>query len=226
MSGVGESEQEGRGADGPSRAPRGARQPGAPAAAAGLGGLDPRRLGVPRRARRLRVRRGWSGGGRPGRPDPARARRARGAVHRLARRPLLARRRDGRERPAPVRPHAGGRGDDRGGRAGAARLRPRRALDDLGHGLPTRAGCADPRARALAVRADGGERRVEHARERRHVPGPGARWPAPRRLEPRGRLRRERRELPLVGVPRHRPAALRAAARGTGRPAASAAPAC
>ena len=43
---------------------------------------------------------GGASGGRPGRPDPPRARRARGAVHGLARRPLLARRRDGRERPA------------------------------------------------------------------------------------------------------------------------------
>ena len=86
----------------------------------------------------------------------------------------------------------------------------------VGHGLPARQGCAPARARPLAVRADRRERRLEHARERRHVPRPGARRPPPRRLEPRGRLRRERRELPLVGVPRRRPAALRAAAGARG----------
>ena len=75
---------------------------------------------------------------------------------------------------------------------------------DRGHGLPAGAGGAPAVARRVAGRADGGERRLEHARERRHVPRPGARRPPARGERPGGRVRRERRDVPLVGDPRRR----------------------
>ena len=70
---------------------------------------------------------------------------------------------------------------------------------------------------AVACGADRCERGLEHARERRDVPRPRARRAAARRLEPGGRVRRERRVVPLVGVPRARPPTVRAGAGGTAK---------
>ena len=118
------------------RAPRCARsarsgEPRASPAPARLGRLDPRRLGVSRRARRLRLRAGRRGGGRARRPDPAasparssrRSRRRSSTASRASRVMVVERRR-------PIRAHGRGRRSSSRRRACAGRLRARRAHDD------------------------------------------------------------------------------------------------
>ena len=165
---------------------RGLLQPGAAPAAARVDRLDHRQLGVPRRARRLRVRPGRRGGGRHRRADPDAARRDRCAVHVVARRPLLARRGDGRRATSRAALMLVAARVDRRGRPVGGRLR-RWSPSPRSSGTVFRPAQSAllPGLCAHAGRADRRERRLEHARGGRHVRRAGARRAAARRQRTR-----------------------------------------
>ena len=191
---------------------RRALEPAASPPAARLGRLDPGRLGVSRRARRLRLRPGRRVRGRARRPDPALpgAFVAPFSASFVDRFPAS---RSWSSRTSCDRAHARrGRARHRDGRACAVVYRLVALTSVNGHGLPSRAGRPAAVARRLTCRADGGERRVQHARERRHVPRAGARRPAARRDDPAVVFAANGAHVPLVGRSRPRAPAPRRAA--------------
>ena len=175
-------------------------QPRAAPAAAGLGRLDHRHLGLRGRARRLRVQPRRRLRRRPDRADPLAAGRDRLALHRDSRRPLPARARDARLRPAArgrarddVRLRADGRPDRRRLRAGGHGRRDQ-------HGLPARPGRASALAGEDTRGADRRERQLEHDREPRLLRRAGPRRPPARVLERLGRLHVHGGAVPLLGA--------------------------
>ncbi len=209
------------------RAVGGVPQPRAAATPARLGRLDHRQLGLRGRADRLRLRSRRRLGRRPDRADPLAARSGGLAVRGDPRRPLPARARDARVRPA-----ARGRARNDGGlrlhrSAGRHRLRPgRHGLRDQ-HGLPPGAVGAAALAGEDARGADRRQRELEHDREPRLLRRPRARRAPASGLERLGRFPRHRGAVPLVGAdavaapPRGRAAlergAVAAVRRGDGR---------
>ena len=175
------------------------------AAPARLRRLHRRRLGVRDRCRGLRVRPGRPRCRRPARRCSLPLDGARTAARVDPRRPLPTQVGDARlgRPPRCARARRGRRHRRRRPRARGVRAGDRDCA--RGHVLPPCAGGAAPRAGARCRRAHRRQRRLQHDRERRLLPRPGAgRAPARRRRHPDG-LRRERGHVHLVGGV-HRPA--------------------